>query len=98
MPNLGPNSVSVTIQDNSVYSIQFSADLGDVSLLEEITQNVNFTVNETLKGVPSGKQFQLNIQNSNTVLFSLTDTSNNVYLNLILILNSIYIIHYFFSD
>ena len=83
LPNLGAGLVSVTQNVNSannkVYSIKFSADLGDVSLLAEVSGNVNSTIAETVKGSPTGKLVQLNMQNNiSTGPFKLTDTSSNV--------------------
>ena len=83
MPNLSPNLVIVTETlasdgTSKIYSIQFSADLGDVSLLHEITKGVTCTISEQTKGVPSGARVKLVVQNQTTGLFKLSDTAINV--------------------
>lgn len=61
-----------------VYSVKFSSDLGDVSMIQETTSNVNAVIIETVKGVPSGNRFQLVIQNGKTGLFKFSDPKANV--------------------
>jgi hypothetical protein len=96
LPNLGTGLVTVTQSlssaNNNVYSIKFSADLGDVPLLEEVSGNVNSTIVEATKGLPTGKSVQLIIQNNiSTGLFKLTDKPSNVKNSLILL--NFYISH-----
>ena len=77
MPTLNLNPVSVTqsiASDGTLYTVVFSADLGNVSAIEEVLGLVNFTLIEMVDGSPSGKRIQLEIENSNTPLF---DPSNN---------------------
>lgn len=80
LPNLSPGLVQVTQSAANSYSVQFSASLGDVDLIEEVLRNVNATISEQVKGSPSGDAFQLNIENKTTGLFSFSDTSANVSL------------------
>ena len=83
MPNLSPNLVSVSQAlagdgVSIVYNVTFSADFGDVELIEEVSGNVNATIEKVTNGSPTGAQYQLNIENSTTGFFKLNDTSSNV--------------------
>ena len=83
MPNLSPNLVSVSQAlagdgVSIVYNVTFSADFGDVELIEEVSGNVNATIAKVTDGSPTGAQYQLNIENSTTGFFKLNDTSSDV--------------------
>jgi hypothetical protein len=81
LPNLSPNLVTVTqslASDgfSNIYTVTFSSDLGDVSDIVEVLGLVNFTLNETVTGSPSGNRIQLQIQNSNTNLFTVSNQNS----------------------
>ena len=78
LPNLSPNLVTVTQNLDSdgysiIYTVTFSSDLGDVPNILEVLGLVNFTLNETVTGSPSGNRIQLQIQNSKTNLFTVSN-------------------------
>ena len=78
LPNLSPNLVTVSqsldIDGYSIiYTVTFSSDLGDVPNILEVLGLVNFTLNEAVTGSPSGNRIQLQIQNSKTNLFTVSN-------------------------
>lgn len=88
LPNLSPNLVNVSqsIANDGVsviYNVTFSADLGDVDLIREVSGNVNATIAEVIAGSATGARIQLKIENGTTDFFKLNDTSSNVSFNLL---------------
>jgi hypothetical protein len=78
LPNLSPNLVTVTQSLDSdgysiIYTVTFSSDLGDVPNILEVLGLVNFTLTEAVTGSPSGNRIQLQIQNSKTNLFTVSN-------------------------
>lgn len=71
---------NVTNDGSLVYLVEFNADLGDVPILKEASNNVNSTITEKIQGVASGNRIQLKIENKPTGLFRLNDTRTNVNL------------------
>lgn len=61
-----------------IYRVKFSADLGDVPLLSELTGNVNASVIEVVQGVPTGNYQQLNIEGGVSNMLKLNETAANV--------------------
>ncbi len=56
-----------------IYTVTFSSDLGDVPNILEVLGLVNYTFTETVTGSPSGNRIQLQIQNSKTNLFTVSN-------------------------
>lgn len=76
-PILEVNDTSSNAEDK-VFTIKFSADLGDVPLIQETSGLVMFNSTEVVKGVSSGKKFQLTIEDVATRPFDVKDTAANV--------------------
>ena len=72
----------MTTSDGIIYSVEFSADFGDVPLISEVLGCVNSTISESIKGEPTGNKIQLIIQNATTNLVDLKETATNVSLHL----------------
>jgi hypothetical protein len=81
IPTLSPDLVTVTqslANDgfSILYTVKFSPDLGNVSAIHEVLGLVNFTLNVMVNGSPTGKRIQLEIGNSITPLFDLSNKSS----------------------
>ncbi len=71
--------------DDKVFKIKFSADLGDVPLIQKTSGFVIFNSTEVVQGVSSGKKFQLVIEDVATRPFDVKDTAANVRFYFILL-------------
>ena len=84
LPILSPNlvtSVESTLADDGVsliYFVQFSADMGEVPELQEISGNVNCTITIYAQASLSGTKTSLVINNVPTALFSFNDSASTV--------------------
>lgn len=70
LPSLSPDLVTVFEmypEDNStiqLFSIEFSSDMGNVELIEEILGQANITISENTTGISSGNKIKLAVGDS----------------------------------
>lgn len=88
LPTLSPNLVAVserlhTDRVSKIYTVTFSAYLGNVELIQETLGLVTLTASEIQAGSPSGAKFQINILNQTSNLFDLAN-SNSVNIKLLI--------------
>lgn len=102
LPTLYPDLISdvnITVSENNdtVYLITFSADLGDVPAIElQSGMNLTYDNMELVKGIPTGNRFQLIIEDAPTGLINPNDVATNVSIfRLFRKLKQIYFYFYF---